>query len=523
MYKLLIVDDESETLNGIHKFVSWESLNVREVKMANNAEEAIKICSKFAPEIIISDIRMPNINGIEFCTVARNLLPLCQVIFISAFADKDYLKAAINLDVVSYVEKPINIAELEGAIKKAVSKLENIAVHKDELSVDDVNLPFLRELTVLNIISERKKGTIKKMLASAQLFQNGESYFIALFFKLSGEPYSKEQFEHRLNEIIEKLAQSNEFVLAFCDVCQAVAIISSKEKRKFDKSEKNYLREEVYGTKINGFELFCGIGNWECNTVGISASYRQAIMASQKLFFTGYGATIHYSLDEYIVDSSGMLKSLEQIETLVMVNKLEELIKELEDLYLFFKEQINISVTFVKNHYLHIAYIIAHKKPNKIHLAEQEDLQQYFLSVSQEIETLEQVHEDICDFARKELEMLKHSGIVTDTIQIIEKKYSDKGLKIKHLAESVYVTPSYLSRIFKEETDKTLLQYITGVRIDNAKQLLADKKLKLYHVAAMVGYVNAVYFSKVFKKETSLLPSQYRQLIKGELPDERNF
>ena len=126
MIKLILVEDERIIRNGIEKYMQWEALDIGEVRTCENAEEAFLLCEDYKPDIIISDIRMPGMNGIDFCTKIKKQLPESQIIFISGFSDKEYLKAGISLGAISYVEKPIDIEELSEAVRKAVVSVRRV-------------------------------------------------------------------------------------------------------------------------------------------------------------------------------------------------------------------------------------------------------------------------------------------------------------------------------------------------------------------------------------------------------------
>ncbi len=122
MLNLLIVEDEQVIRNGLEKHVPWQELGIDRVFTAENAECGLRICQDHRPDIVVSDIKMPGMNGVELCKCIREKFPQCQIIFISGYSDKEYLKAAITLGAVSYVEKPIDIKELSGAVKQAVER-----------------------------------------------------------------------------------------------------------------------------------------------------------------------------------------------------------------------------------------------------------------------------------------------------------------------------------------------------------------------------------------------------------------
>ena len=124
MIKLLIVDDESFTRQGILETIPWKDLSIYDVKEAFDGENALEILKEFEPDILLTDVRMPRLNGIELSFKTRELYPNCSIIFMSGYSDKEYLKSAIHLKAISYVEKPIDLYELEEALKSAVSEVQ---------------------------------------------------------------------------------------------------------------------------------------------------------------------------------------------------------------------------------------------------------------------------------------------------------------------------------------------------------------------------------------------------------------
>lgn len=110
---LLIVDDETTTRNGLIRHVNWSSFGIQNIELAASGMEALERCSSFAPDIILSDIRMPEMNGIELCRRLRTQYPDCVILFLSGYSDKEYLHSAIDLGAVDYIEKPIDLEEME--------------------------------------------------------------------------------------------------------------------------------------------------------------------------------------------------------------------------------------------------------------------------------------------------------------------------------------------------------------------------------------------------------------------------
>ena len=130
MIKTIIVEDEKVIREGLKKHVPWARLGIDEVYDASRAEDAIELCEKMKPDIIVSDIRMPGMDGIELCRKLREKYEKCKIIFVTGFSDKEYLKAAISLQAVSYVEKPVNIKEISSALENAVEQIKKSRVYE---------------------------------------------------------------------------------------------------------------------------------------------------------------------------------------------------------------------------------------------------------------------------------------------------------------------------------------------------------------------------------------------------------
>jgi len=135
MANLLIVDDESNTREGLLECIEWAKLGVNQVEQAEDGLIALQKTRVFKPDIILCDIRMPRMNGLEFSAKVRDFLPECKIIFLSGYSDKEYLKTAIQLQALDYIEKPVNLDEVRKAVGKAIALLgpEKIAAPDDEV------------------------------------------------------------------------------------------------------------------------------------------------------------------------------------------------------------------------------------------------------------------------------------------------------------------------------------------------------------------------------------------------------
>ena len=131
-FTVLIVDDEAMPRNVLKDHLPWASLSVSQVHLASDGAEGIESARALCPDIIISDIKMPRLNGLEMAAAIREFLPECQFIFLSGYSDKEYLKGAIKVRAASYVEKPLDLEEITGALQDVISELKANAKPTEE-------------------------------------------------------------------------------------------------------------------------------------------------------------------------------------------------------------------------------------------------------------------------------------------------------------------------------------------------------------------------------------------------------
>ncbi|MBR3645860.1 MAG: response regulator, partial [Lachnospiraceae bacterium] len=133
MFNVLIVDDESITRNGLVNHIQWDKFDIESISTSASGVDGINFIKNNKVDLVISDVRMPGMTGIEMCSEIKKIAPECQIIFLSGYSDKEYLMGAIELEAVSYVEKPINISEVEMAIEKAINKISTSENRKKEI------------------------------------------------------------------------------------------------------------------------------------------------------------------------------------------------------------------------------------------------------------------------------------------------------------------------------------------------------------------------------------------------------
>lgn len=519
LIKLLVVDDESTTRNGLIKHINWKELGVDIVKEAKDGIDALEIAYDMEPDIIISDIRMPGLNGIEFITRLRGKFQSCKVIFLSGYSDKEYLKAAIKLGAVNYVEKPINLTEIKEAIQKAVElcKEENF-----NIALSAENIPLIKQRIVQNLI--HNNADMKECYSALSLIKSNlhtKNWFSVAIVKLikkkedsNGDNIiNNEQFIH----IVDKCMENTEHVSALKDDTTLAIILSENNATKNQiESLEGLLEKYIKDKGLSDIKLFCAVGKKVLKMEQIPESYVSAKDIVRKLFFYGYGRVIY---------SKAEVKEIYEVKENIFGEFLKCIAEGKEKEASFFIERLCLDinkydgtpVNDIKNIFFKMVFqLLTEADKRGVYFTDEEkNEEKYLWNLISKFNTLEEIREytvdKISQVFRKFGDLKNSCRAVFEVKKLISKDFGDEKLSVKSLAEAVFLTPTYLSALFKKEAGQNISEYIVEVRMEKSKEYLKNNKLKLFQVAKLVGYNDANYYAKAFKKAEGVTPSEYRE------------
>lgn len=518
LIKLLVADDESTTRNGIIKHINWKELGIGIVKEARDGIEAVKIAYDFEPDIIISDIRMPGLNGIEVATKLREKFANCKIIFLSGYSDKEYLKAAIKLSAVNYVEKPIDLMELEEAVQKAVNLLKEDALNM----TFSENINLIKQRLVENLIQSDVKieeGYKLSSLIKSNILKK-KSFSVAVINVINQrEDINLDKIinTEEFSDIVDKHFENVEHVTAFKDNKNFIIILSNdNEGENQIESLKKVLDQYIEEKKVTDIKLFYAVGKKVFGIEQIHKSYNSALNIIKKLFFYGYERII-YSKEGLEEGYKIQDDICEEFVKYIGDGKEKEAVFFIESLCFDIKNFTKTSVKDIKNIFLNLTLQLIYEAERRgIYFSEEEQQEnRYIWDLISRFNTLEELKEYIIDKIsntfRKFKELQNSCRSIFEVKKSIRKNYADNELSVKCLAEEVFLTPTYLSALFKKETGQNISDYIVEVRIEKSKEFLKNNKLKLHEIARNVGYNDSNYYAKAFKKMEGVTPSEYRE------------
>ncbi len=535
MFKMIIADDELLVRRGIRNIIPWEKYGIEIVGEASDGEEALEMCRQHKPDILFTDIRMPFLDGLEVarCLTKENMK--MKIIFFSGVQDFNYAKTAVDICAEAYILKPLEIEELEEAIKKVTEKL-TLEIDREkklrELNEQlNESLGLAREKFLINLVLGvyKSDAEIIEKLNYFNIPFDGEDRFSIAVVKMDD-----------YNLLVKDKTEADKQILNFAviniadeiikEYCKAVSFCKDENEfvilydtSNFSKEEQNKIFQNInLGIKkYLRISTSVGIGYSSVNLTSLNIVYKSAYDALQFKFYTGKDSILNAS-DIKLDYKQTKYEDLYSIEVKLLnfiklgdLNGEEQLLKELfEDFIVDGRYTISnvqdscIEIIFMvlRSVREHIDGILEDNSSilEKVYKAESVyDLKLFMLDI----------FEKITGYYSRQYNQ-KNKKLIETIKGIINESYM-KDISVNQIAEEVYLTPNYIGLIFKHQVGQTITDYITKVRMEAAKELLKSHDLKILDVSGMVGYEDASYFSKVFKKYTGVYPQKYRLHLEG--------
>ncbi|MGE5606216.1 MAG: response regulator [Bacteroidota bacterium] len=535
--KLLIVDDEAETREGILHSLPWEKHGLKIAGLATNGREALRMIAEYQPDLMLLDIRMPVMNGLEVLErLAKEKSPV-KVIILSGYDDFGYCQQALRYGVSDYLLKPCRPKE----ILDSLIKLKNqIAIVEEQYHQWDCllqkfqeNLPILRENLLMALI-QHKLTDSETALIRWKLYQMEvvpQNIGLALIridqqYKLTSPPNEFELIKDSLCQQLESIAKLppalKTVISYYHDHLIILWNVDSEPLAVFSRRMEQFRQTVATAMPVT---VTIGLGEPAPDLSQLHTAFHSAILALEHGFWKGPDRIIHYH--EINVETPSPNLAFEQEENLIInyirSNNQEGLEGAIES---FFD---NLAIPG-KNSKDYIQKMITALICSVYHVCLERGInpESVFgpkLAILDElprIETLTELHQRILscfkEIIRNHPLQKNQWKMVTQAVNYIEEHYSE-DLTLESVARLVFVSPGYLSVSFKQVLQKNFVDYIAEVRVKKAKELLRDFHLKIYEIAIQIGYKDEKYFSQIFKKITGMAPNQYRDTLKGSVQD----
>ena len=509
MIKVLIADDERFTRQGILDMVDWDKLNVSEVKEAYDGINALEILKDFEPNILLTDVRMPRLNGIDLAFKARELYPNCMILFMSGYSDKEYLKSAIKLKAINYVEKPIEIEELEENLNNAILEfVKNTTIHNSI------------EHTIANEISSIDNSEAVKSIISSYFSKDFndklvDGQYVSVLIKIYKIIPNKHLFIDKIREIIHDCGLEG-FVSMQNEKDIVLQIFFSKNIKSIHNSnvfQSFFATLDEYIKNYSHFYIF--VGSIVANMQDMHKSYASASSLDTLSFFKDYNSVIYFEEVPHKTCATIDPNAYSAFKRNLNNEDKQAVLSDINNITSEFMLNCGTDINEIKNVYnkllLHI-FNFCHSRNINLNNSVNENTS--FNTILQ-FNNIFEIKHYMLEIIKDVFLCLKEKNIYNEPalniIKYINEHYNSYDLSLEDISKNTFLTPAYICVIFKDFTGKTVNKYITEYRIMQAKELLKDSNIKMNDIALKVGYRDGNYFAKIFKKETGYNPSEYRR------------
>ncbi|MBP5519267.1 MAG: response regulator [Treponema sp.] len=527
MYSVFAVDDEPIVLEGIRSKIDWEGSGFVFVGEATDGEIALSMIQELKPDILITDIKMPFMDGLELSSAIKKIQPWIKIIILSGHDEFDYAKKAISIGIEDYLLKPFTPDELLSSLTKTAcqidkerKQLSDISKLREELKTNEA----LIKKDFLNNLVHGSADTNTIMQKCSELGINLLSrYYKVLISKiesLSGNSQNQQEACSLLNSYSAAWEQAVSF---FHHSNLLVCIFKGSSQQELE--ESIFHAAETIGhiaTKNQDCAVLTAIGKTVEHLSQLKTSYEDA-----KHILELGGTSEQTSENQNRIISSDDLQHnsldlLDLKENDPLVDRLKYAGKN--DISAIIDE----SMTLIHNNpgqfqvfasYLLVDLIFAvsklvEKLGGDIKQLNPEILQRKFIDDAvQDEENFTQKVSQVLNFAlnfRDSKMTGKYADVILKAKRYIEENYADQNTTLTTVAEAVCLSPNHFSTIFSQECKTTFIEYLTNVRLENAKRLMRETDMKGYDIAYECGFSDPHYFSYIFKKNTGLSPREYK-------------
>lgn len=526
MYRVLIVDDEPRVRRGLRGCVNWRAMDMEVCGEAPNGREAMELVKRLEPDVVLSDVRMPFMDGIELCRALNERYPGIQVVLISGYSDLDYLKSALRMGVVNYILKPVNLQELQETLGRIARRMMDQSARDEERRRLNEKLresmPLLRERFLQRLL----RGEIQDEQAAGQ-----RAAFLELDlpvrarYGLVGVRLHPEAPDEAGREML--MLQARERMGEWVRLHQGahMAQMGENELALFWA-----LDGEASGVADRAGEILellrgqgdlkaaVGLGAEAWGLLNLGNGYRVARQALSRYYFEGQELVLSADPAAYRAPETEM--GVQGLKDALRRGEQEAFFALLQRYFAALKGAAQAQQARVQLRQLPLMGLsmLLEMEEGGEHLTGR--AVELIESLSQS-ETLDGARERVEGFYRELFGFLaerrsSYKRQLVEQIRAQVERDCAHNPTIQEIADRVNYSAAYIACLFKQEMGQTIGEYATQCRIRLAGRLLADSNLKTYQVAERVGYQDVKYFSRLFRKQTGLTPSEYREGRRGE-------
>lgn len=534
MYKIIIVDDDVEVREGMKEIIEWNLHGFELIGDYSNGSEALEAISDNKPDLVLSDICMPFMDGIELTRQIGLNYPYIKVIILTGYDDFDYAQQALRLKAYDFIVKPITAHEIHHLLDRVRIDMDEETKNREDLSQLkkqlQQSLPLLKERFLEQLINRTlPHEEIQDKFHYFRLPFISPPYLV-IAIDIDGVDESRrsrwendpELLRYAAFNIVEEVLGGASAIIFRTREERIVAIFSGEAEEALHEAVVGLSEAICFSVeKYLKFTVTVGIGT-PCRTLrDLPLSYKGAVSALDYRFLLGNNQVISISDMESSVSSAQQLdiEWSRKFTTFIKTGTL----RDAEHLIGVLLDNMRASYLPVGACYLQIQTIII-AMVNTMHELVGNNITSFhghrlLLRNINDFHTLDEIGKWLMEICSEAISFISEQRNdltnmqVQSVIEFIEQNYADEELSLQDICRHVHMSKSYLSSVFKQHTDHTIMEYVTRTRVEKAKELLQHTMLKSYEIANKVGYSDPQYFSVLFKKNTGTTPTEFRERL----------
>jgi len=534
VYSLLLVDDEEIIRNGISRKIDWTAEGFRFLTPCEDGEAAIAMIRKEVPDVVITDICMPRVDGLEVARFAAENYPDTLVVILSGYEDFEYARKAMQYNVQEYILKPLSsrkIRELLQRIRDELDRKKAFQLDMDRLlGLQEESRQIILERFLCRMLTRPVPEEEIAAYESALPVTDPEiRYFCVLCLDVDYPDYTAsgtvtlDLYLLALREQVEAIGEKIPWSL----LCQPyeprlILILGDRNEQSLLHTAR-FAGDQIHKTaqSLPDFTVSIGIGRTCAGMTGLHISYGEALAALENRLVVGDNGVFLYHRKKDVPGENIRFSHFpSEIRTALRLHG-EERADELVSQFCSLLRSSPLTVHRIRLEIDKLVFSVIEFLDDLnegIPYSESRDLTEELACVSglpnldQVEETLLRILKDISGRLRDKRRNYPEKKVY-EIQEYLESHYASRDISVESVTTRFFISPSYLSKLFKQFTNKTFIEYLTGLRVAKACELLKTSNRKLFEIAELVGYSDPRYFSSIFKKYTGLTPSQYRDQL----------
>ncbi|KFM95403.1 response regulator [Paenibacillus macerans] len=551
MYKLILADDEEDVREGLLQLIDWESVGFAVADTAENGKEAAEMVEKHVPDVVVTDIQMPFMNGLQLAEWIRGHYPATKIIILTGYEEFEYAQKAIRLGIDEYILKPFSAAELADILRKVKEQIDAELAEKENVQLLTEhyrkNLPVLQSLFLSSLVSRRLRETeIQEKSQHYGLDLNGSEYMVSVL-RIDAAPGRKEAAGNgggdktrmasgsislkdtndtqlrlfAVYNIADEIVKGHPADKAFIHHDEVVLLSIRRHEGSEDLAARTLQLLEEIRFSVERFlklTVTIGAGRAAARLNDAVTSYEEALKALDYRVILGGNKVIWIEVvesREYVPLAVDELKEKELVRCLKVGSdqELERLLEDMfgvladnkvsyQDFQVYLLEMLTAVIKVAKDSHADLDKLFG-EGPGFLgtfaKFAHADEAKAWFLDICMKLK-----HSIASD------RQSSYNKLVEEAKEYILANYGDHDLSIAKVCRHLHISAGYFSNIFKKETKTTFVSYLLGVRMEAAQRLLAATDLKAFEIAERVGFSDPNYFSFCFRKKFGISPKEYR-------------